>query len=106
MPLNIYSRSELQLLCLTKVSERVSFVLNSKITGQYILALLTNLTLTSNGSLDHPDLLEGQDDDKLQNSEKLKYGKLLFPVPADHTVPSNLPYKFGHYFQIYRNLYQ
>lgn len=95
-------------MCWTKVSERVNFVLNSEITGQYISAFLANLTLSSNGSLDHPDMLEGQDDDKVQDSEMPKFGKATFPAPADLTVSSRRSVfpKSGHCFQIYRNLYQ
>lgn len=63
----------------TEVSERVNFVLNSEITGQYISTLLANLTLSSNGSLDHPDMLEGRDDDKGQDNEIPKFGKAAFP---------------------------
>lgn len=63
----------------TEVSERVNFVLNSEIAGQYISTLLANLTLSSNGSLDHPDMLEGRDDDKGQDNEIPKFGKAAFP---------------------------
>lgn len=69
----------------TEVSERVSFVLNSGITGQYISTFLANLTLSSNGSLDHPDMLEGRDDDKVQDNEMPKCGKLPFLTAANHT---------------------
>lgn len=70
-----------------EVSERVNFVLNSEITGQYISTLLANLTLSSNGPLDHPDMLEGRDDDKGQDNEIPKFGRLPLPAPANHAVP-------------------
>lgn len=63
----------------TEVSERVNFVLNSEIAGQYISTLLANLTLSSNGSLDHLDMLEGRDDDKGQDNEIPNFGGAAFP---------------------------
>lgn len=71
--------------CWTKVSERVNFVLNSEITGQYISTLLANLTLSSNGSLDHPDKLEGLNDNKVQDNEMSKFGKAAFPTSSKNS---------------------
>lgn len=66
-------------VCLTaapraEVLGRVNSVLNSEITGQHISSLPANLTLSSNGPLDHPDMLEGCDDDRGQDSETPELG--------------------------------
>lgn len=60
---------------------RVSSVLNSKITGQSIAALPANLTLSSHGPLDHPDVLEGGDDDRGQDDATPELGQAAFPSP-------------------------
>lgn len=59
MPPDILQKYTATAALRTEVSERVNFVLNSEITGQYISTLLADLTLSPNGSLDHPDVLEG-----------------------------------------------
>lgn len=43
--------------------------LNPELPGPHVSALLANLTLSSDGSLDHRDMLEGRGDDKGQDSE-------------------------------------
>lgn len=69
----------------TEVPERVNCALSSEITGPYISTLLANLTLSSNGSLDHPDTQEGRDDDKGRDNEIPEFGKAAFPAPANHS---------------------
>lgn len=89
----------------TEVSERVNFVLNSEIAGQYISTLPANLTLSSNGSLDHPDILEGRDDDKGQDNEIPKFGKAAFPSASKSQSPPGWTVlsKSGKYIQMSRN---
>lgn len=63
-------------------------MLNPELPGQYVSALLANLTLSSNGSLDHRDMLEGRDDDKGQDNEIPEFARQPSPAPANHTAPS------------------
>lgn len=86
----------------TEVAERVNFVLNSEIAGQYISTLLANLTLSSNGSLDHPDMLEGRDDDKGQDNEIPKFGKAAFP----HSSKSHSHHQVGQSFLNLENIFK
>ena len=78
-PCVLYTSKYGMLKIYPEVSERVNFVLNSEIAGQYISTLLANLTLSSNGSLDHLDMLEGRDDDKGQDNEIPNFGGAAFP---------------------------
>lgn len=65
-----------------EVSGRVNSVLNYEITGQHISSLPANLTLSSNGPLDHPDMLEGCDDDRGQDRKTPVFRKAAFPWPG------------------------
>lgn len=47
-----------------------------------------NLTLSSNGSLDHRDMLEGRDGAKGQDSEIPVFAGQPSPAPANHTALS------------------
>lgn len=65
-------------------------MLNAELPGQYVSALLADLTLSSDGSLDHRDMLEGQGDDKGQDDEMPEFARQPLPpfAPTDHTAPS------------------
>lgn len=65
-------------------------MLNAELPGQYVSALLADLTLSSDGSLDHRDMLEGQGDDKGQDDEMPEFARQPLPPspPTDHTAPS------------------
>lgn len=54
-------------------------MLNAELPGQYVSALLADLTLSSDGSLDHRDMLEGQGDDKGQDDEMPEFARQPLP---------------------------
>lgn len=59
-------------------------MLNAELPGQYVSALLPDLTLSSDGSLDHRDMLEGQGDDKGQDDEMPEFARQPLPPFAPH----------------------
>lgn len=59
-------------------------MLNAELPGQYVSALLADLTLSSDGSLDHRDMLEGQGDDKGQDDEMPEFARQPLPPFAPH----------------------
>lgn len=66
---------------------RVGSVLNSQITGQSIAALPANLTLSSHGPPDHPDVLEGEMTTEAKTVQRLNWDRRPFPAQVTPSPP-------------------